>query len=271
MEISDEVRLLDALSAYIGELKQEERGAIQQELAKFVRWCGRDRLFGDITPAEVGAYAEIVATSSSQANSAKRLDAVKGFLSFAKKRNMIAVNLASHVRVSKSHTRASATSRGRVAEEVILTAEGLAQLKDKLKHLEEDRLRIAGDIRRAASDKDVRENAPLEAAREQQGRNESQIREIEETLKAAQVLSRSGKATSQARARVGSRVVIKDLGSSREMDYLLVSPAEASPLDRKLSVESPVGKALLQQVQGQEVEVDTPGGTQRYRILKVSR
>ena len=85
------------------------------------------------------------------------------------------------------------------------------------------------------------------------------------------MLSRSGKATSQARARVGSRVVIKDLGSSREMDYLLVSPAEASPLDRKLSVESPVGKALLQQVQGQEVEVDTPGGTQRYRILKVSR
>ncbi len=271
MERPDEVRLSDALSAYTGGLKQEERGEIQQELAKFVRWCGRDRLFGGITPAELGDYAEIVATSSSQANFAKRLDAIKGFLSFAKKRNMIAVNLASHVRVSKSHTRAAATSRGRKAEGVILTAEGLAQLKDKLEHLKEDRLRIAGDIRRAASDKDVRENAPLEAAREQQGRNESQIREIEETLKAAQVLSHSKDATGQVRARVGSRVVIKDLGSSRETDYLLVSPAEASPLDRKLSVESPVGRALLEQAQGQEVEVATPGGTQRYLILKISR
>ena len=69
---------------------------------------------------------------------------------------------------------------------------------------------------------------------------------------------------------VGSRVVLKDVGTGRETKYLVVSAREANPLDSKISDASPVGKALMGRAAGDEIDVETPRGKLRYRIDKVS-
>ena len=258
------------MGAYIGALKPEEKAKVQLELAKLMRWFGRDRRMLELTPSEVEQYAEKISISSSAANSVARLDAIKGFLSFAKKKEMVVLSLASHVRVRRSQSRSTAALKKREAEEMELTAEGIAQLQSNLEALKADRVNISEEIKRAASDKDVRENAPLEAAREQQGRAESRIREIEVTLRAAQVISNTKNKSKQLSVKVGTRVTVKDLGSGQKMSYIIVNPPEASPLDGKLSVESPVGKALLYMAKGQEVEVVAPRGLQRYLIMQVA-
>ena len=125
------------------------------------------------------------------------------------------------------------------------------------------------EIQRAAADKDVRENAPLEAAREQLGLVESRIRQIEETLRGAVVVEPSNRAPGQ-KVAVGSKVALKDLDSGREAKYMVVSASEANPLEGKISDVSPVGKALLTAIPGQHVEVETPRGKQRFRVLAVS-
>ena len=108
----------------------------------------------------------------------------------------------------------------------------------------------------------------MEAAREQLGHVESRITEIEETLRSAVVVDpsqRRGLAVA-----VGSKVVVKELDSGRETKYTIVSAAEADPLQGKISVVSPVGKVLVTRTTGQEVDVKTPRGNLRYRILEVS-
>ena len=152
--------------------------------------------------------------------------------------------------------------------ETEVTHEGHIELVSEVESLKAQRAPIAVQIARAAADKDVRENAPLEAAREQLGLVESRIRQIEEALRRAVIIDpskRGGKAV-----ELGAKVRVKDVKSGRETLYTLVSATEAKPLEGKISNVSPVGRALLRRIAGQEVEVDAPGGKLRYRIMKVS-
>lgn len=262
--------LSDALALYFSDLKEGDKSEIQQELSKFVRWYGRDRFLSALTPPEVGKYADILAGSGTTPDAARRLDIIKNFLSFVKKEGLINQNLAQHARVRRGKYRSETIHPGEALSEIKLTSEGYAQLQADLKALKAARVRIAGEIRLAAADKDVRENAPLEAAREQQGHTEARIRELEATLKVAVVLSEDGKATDGLVARLGTRVTIKDTVTTREMTYRLVSPNESNPLEGKISVASPLGKALLDRFPRQEVEVMTPKGAHRYFIVGVS-
>jgi transcription elongation factor GreA len=125
---------------------------------------------------------------------------------------------------------------------------------------------LADEIQRAASDGDVRENAPLEAARENQGMVMAKIREIEATMKMAVVID--GTVEDTVNVHIGSKVQLLETGSSQKFDYQLVEPNEASPLSGKISIASPVGAAILGQKVGNEVKVETPRGTQTYRIEK---
>ena len=115
----------------------------------------------------------------------------------------------------------------------------------------------------------MRENAPLEAAREQLGLVESKIRELEDQLKNAVIMDRSMTRVSRT-VKLGMRVSVKELDSGRETSYTLVSQTESNPLNKKISDVSPLGKSLIGMAVGQEVTVDTPRGMLKYRVTKVS-
>ncbi len=133
--------------------------------------------------------------------------------------------------------------------------------------MKKERIKLTGDIERAAADGDVRENAPLEAARESQGMVMSKIREIESTLKLAEIIDNK---SDKNRVQVGSKVLLVQSDSKTEIEYLLVEPREASPLQKKISIGSPVGEAILGRRVGDEVSVSTPNGQITYKVEKTS-
>ena len=98
---------------------------------------------------------------------------------------------------------------------------------------------------------------------------EYRIETIEETLKDAVVNGAAARAISRT-VKLGAGVSMKDLDTGREMSYMLVSPSEANPLEGKISNASPLGKAFIGRRVGQVVEVETPRGKSRYRVVGVS-
>ena len=135
--------------------------------------------------------------------------------------------------------------------------------------LKSKRSQAIDEIRRAAADKDFRENAPLEAAREQRGHLERRIRELEETVKSARVIDGEQRVT--LKASIGDRVVLRDLASGEELRYMIVSPREVDPTRGKVSSASPIGKAIIGRGEGEVVEVMAPAGRLRYQIEQVTR
>ena len=152
-------------------------------------------------------------------------------------------------------------------KKVNLTQSGYNDMTKQLGQLQKERIKLTGDIERAAADGDVRENAPLEAARESQGMVMSKIREIESTLKLAEIIDNK---SDKNRVQVGSKVLLVQSDSKTEIEYLLVEPREASPLQKKISIGSPVGEAILGRRVGDEVSVSTPNGQITYKVEKTS-
>jgi transcription elongation factor GreA len=129
---------------------------------------------------------------------------------------------------------------------------------------------VTQEIRKAMADKDFRENAPLDAAKERQGRIETQIRQLESTIASAQILSGSSNGGEIARSAVGTRITVKDKDSGEILDYTLVDAREADTGQRRISIQSPVGQALLDLGAGDEVAVPTPKGTLTYVVEGVT-
>ena len=266
---SEPLTLLKAMDLYVGSLRTKNTQAqAQQELFRFIQWCGVERQISALAPPEIGEYGEQAVGVIGGSLAAERLQEVRKFLAFAKKKGLIEQNLAPHLRIRKSKSRSGGDKGARADAIIELTIDGHRQLSDELEKLKAQRAPIAAEIGRAAADKDVRENVPLEAAREQLGLVESRIGEIESTLKVAVTVDpskRRGRSVS-----VGARLVLKDLATGRETRYTLVSASEANPLGGKISDVSPVGKALLNRVAGDEIEVESPRGTLQYRVVRVT-
>jgi transcription elongation factor GreA len=256
--------LTEAASQYLAALPQNQRQESQPEVYRFVRWYGADRRTAELRGHDVSAYAE--ALGASAVDAPQRLEVLRGFLSFVRKQKFTPTNLATHVRLRK--TSAKATAGGAPVREVHLTPEGHKALQAELESLRAQRPRVADDLRKAMADKDFRENAPLDAAREHQAHMEARIRDIEATLSDVIIVG-SVAPVSNDRIGVGSSVVIRNLKSGAEVRYLLVSPSEVNPADGKISIVSPVGKALMERSAGEEVEVKAPAGTIRFRIESV--
>lgn len=257
----DDLSLSEAVTNFLSALSPEKGQEAQQELTKFIRWYGGDRLLRGLTALEVEKYGESL--SSSLTDPEKTMEPIRNFLSFAKKKKMITVSLASHLRISKTKQIRSA-KRPVEVEQIALTSEGYSVLEEELDRLKAERPNIAEQLKHAAADKDVRENAPLEAARERQGQIEARIRDIEATLKGATIIKSELK---KARViGVGCTVSLYDMTSGEKLCYTLVSPSEADPIDGKISIASPTGRALLDQMTGTVIEVDAPVGTFRYKI-----
>ena len=132
-----------------------------------------------------------------------------------------------------------------------------------------ERVTVVDDIRTAMADKDFRENAPLEAAKEHQGIIEARIRELEASLATAQILGPDSKIVRQ-RTALGTSVTLKDVSSGKELVYKLVDVREADAGSGKISTQSPVGQALLDRAVGDEVTVNVPRGTVQYVVQKIA-
>jgi len=268
MTTEQSTNLLEAVGLYASSVKSKQaQGQTQQELVRFVQWHGQERQFDDLSPSEVEGYAEQTLGARSRDEAVERLQSVKKFLSFANKKGLSSRNLSTHIRIPRSRT-SKADRDAAERKAVQLTPEGFKRLEEQLASLREQRGPLSVDIRRAAADKDVRENVPLEAAREELGRVESRISEIEDTLEAA-VLVDQGAPDRGAEVRLGSKVRLKALVTGRETTYTLVTAIEANPLEGKISDASPVGKAMAGRTAGQEIQVVTPGGKMGYRVVRV--
>ncbi|MBI4289181.1 MAG: transcription elongation factor GreA [Chloroflexi bacterium] len=235
---------------------------------RFVRWFGAERPLSEVTAPRLGAYADQLARSGSDING--KLEPVRGFLIFAKKSGLVQSNLSVHLRVSGQASRRKATSKtskGNAGDEMSLTAQGLEELKRELESLKKERPKAQLEIQRAAADKDVRENAPLEAAREFHGHLEGRIRELESIIKGSRVIEGDGKPA--IAVTQGNKVTIRDLESGETLCYSLVDPREVNPGKGKISFVSPVGKALMGKSVGAVVGVTAPAGLIHYRIEKI--
>ncbi len=247
---------------FILTLPSEERLRAQQEVYKFVRWYGEKRPLIGLTIPEVANYAEQITFSTTEV--VEKLGIIKTFLAYAHKQSLTRTNLAVHLKSKKTPPKSASPLKRRSHRKVLLTSQGYADLKAELTTLKNERPRIAEELQKAASDKDFRENAPLEAAREYQGQLEARIRKLESTLKMAILVDEQ-----QAGGReitFGDAVVLRDLASGEQVSYTLVDASEANPIEGKISVVSPMGQALLGRMKGQNVGVKAPAGVLHYQI-----
>ena len=260
--------LSQALTQYLSTRQFQGGVDTQQELSKFIRWCGRDRAVDNLTPQDTASYGERLAEASGWQDTTVRVQAIKDFLSFCYKNNFTQTSLAKHVRVRKSG-RKSPPPKENLRAVMDITPEGYQNLLKELETLRDERVTVAQEINLAAADKDFRENAPLDAARERQGHLEARIRDLEDGLQRAHLTHTDAEGSDihvERRVRLGSKVRLSDPSSKEQMVYTLVNASEANPMDFKMSVASPVGKALMDHTVGEEIEVATPRGNLRYRI-----
>ena len=252
----------EALAQYLLTGASSASAYTRQELHRFTRAIGLERDVEELGPPAVASYAEGVVAAGGDVHG--RLAPLKEFLTFLKKKGLTAQSLAPHVKIPRATVRAVA-SMG--ADSIAMTEEGMRLLRVEVGGLKAQRGQIVEAIRTAAEDKDFRENAPLDAARESQGKAEGRIREIEETLRRAVIVAvpRDG----SRGAQVGATVVLEELGTDKRMTYTLVDSAEADPAGGKVSVVSPVGKAMVGCHTGDEVAVLAPKGERKYRIASV--
>ena len=152
-------------------------------------------------------------------------------------------------------------------KDVILTHEGLANLKAELDELTTRRRReVAQRIREAREFGDISENAEYDDAKNEQAMLEARIASLEDKLRSATVIDSS--AITNDVVGVGSVVHVKD-EAGKSVKYTIVGSAEASPGEMKLSNESPVGKALLGHKRGEQVTISTPKGQRKLKITKI--
>jgi transcription elongation factor GreA len=153
-------------------------------------------------------------------------------------------------------------------KEVILTPQGLEDLKQKIEFLQTERRReVAERIKEAREFGDISENSEYDDAKNEQAMLEKQIADLEDKLRSASVIDQS--AVSTDIVTVGSTVHVKDQKTEKSVKYTIVGAPEANPAEAKLSNESPVGKALLGKKRGDIVEVPVPRGP--IRQLKITK
>lgn len=144
-----------------------------------------------------------------------------------------------------------------------ITTEGKTELERELEELKGRRGAIAEKIAEARDYGDLSENAEYDAAREEQGLVESRIAEIEDVLLNAEIIT----STKGSKVALGSKVELKT--ARKTVNYHIVGPVEADPLEGKISNESPIGVALMGKKVGEVATITTPKGEIKYEIVKI--
>lgn len=150
---------------------------------------------------------------------------------------------------------------------VLLTADGLRKLQEELENLvNSKRPEIAQRIKHAKEFGDLSENAEYEDAKNEQGFVEGRILTLEQMIRNASLITPTD--GHDGSVKLGSTVTVQD--EFGETNYTIVGPAEVDASMGRISLESPVGKALLGREPGDELEVETPGGSRRVRVLRLA-
>ncbi|MFN8534261.1 MAG: transcription elongation factor GreA [Dehalococcoidia bacterium] len=253
---------------YLDSLRQKKAtpqdiAAAQQEISRFVRWFNADQAVQSLRPSDIERFVDEV--SRTAAGSPGKLQPVRDMLAFAKKAGFTSENLGSHVRIRRA-SKKDAKGQVREQQQIQMTAEGLEQIKSDLNALISQRPAIAEELARAMADKDFRENAPLDAARDRQAQVEARIRELEAQVRLAVVVTHHERAE---RVVLGRTVTLVDLDEQDEVRFVLVSPNEVDIRAGRISTSSPTGRVLLDRQVGEEISVEAPVGQVRYRIVGI--
>jgi len=153
-------------------------------------------------------------------------------------------------------------------KQIILTAEGLKKIEQKLDHLKSVRRReVAERIKQAIEFGDISENSEYEDAKNEQAFIEGEILTLEKMLRNAKLIDEDEISTDVV--TIGSTVLLKDLEIGDMREYTMVASAEADPTESRISNESPVGEAILGRKVGSIVEVNVPAGTLKYEIVEI--
>ena len=240
--------------------KSSKKLITNKEVIRFGKWYGFEQNTIDITPILIEEYSnKILANNlSTNVNSVQEL---RKFIRFINPKLTTGLTLKRKQTFNKSVGILNAS-----AELSTLTKAGHKAKSQELEELKKGRIEIAEQIKIAAADKDVRENSALEAARESLGKLEAQIKELDTILTKSQIVNERA---SKNRISIGSQVSLQETTSKKSSIYTIVAPIEASPLEMRISSQSPVGNALLQHKSGDIVEIKTPGGLVTYKIKKV--
>jgi len=153
-------------------------------------------------------------------------------------------------------------------EKIPMTPNGFARLEEELKYLKgKARPEVIQAIAEAREHGDLSENAEYHAARERQSFIEGRIKELEDLVSRAQVIDISTMSGDQV--RFGATVVVADEDTDEEKEYQVVGAHEADIKEGKISIESPLAKAMIGKTEGDSVDVTTPGGSKSYEIVSV--
>jgi len=150
-----------------------------------------------------------------------------------------------------------------MANEVLVTADGLAKLKAELEDLKGPRrMLVAEAIREAKAHGDLKENAAYHEAKLNQSRLEARISELERAVQTAKIITRD----EGGGAHLGSKITLLDLEFDDVFSVTLVGSFEADPALDLISISAPLGEALVGKNVGNEIEVKSPNGINRYRV-----
>jgi len=151
-------------------------------------------------------------------------------------------------------------------KQVILTQDGLDELKKELNERKKIREKIANEIAQARDQGDLSENAAYTAALEKKQFNEERIIELRKMIANAKV--KKGKKGDEI-VGLGEKVHLVRIEDDQEYDYILVGESEADPMHNKISIASPIGKAINGKSEGETITVTLPNGKEKYKIVKV--
>ncbi|MDQ3703192.1 MAG: transcription elongation factor GreA [Chloroflexota bacterium] len=275
-------------------------------LRKFVTWCGISTSIEAVQPFKVEEFLAHQTNTSQPPR--LYMPALKAFFAYALDQGALAADPMRTVRLPRGAGTAakksaaaalahggpagSAAGAAAVARAAVATAangtgdsngtNGASLLDDDVvyvsrahresMHAELERLRtderhrISQMLHEAIKDGDLSENAAYDDAKMRQGMLEARIRELESKLRHSELIEDQAVTTGVG---VGSHVRLVEVASGDELDYQVVGPEETNPRGGKISHRSPVGRAILGRMAGDEVEVTTPGGAVRYRIKSV--
>ncbi|MBK9077625.1 MAG: transcription elongation factor GreA [Hyphomicrobium sp.] len=153
-------------------------------------------------------------------------------------------------------------------ERVPMTIAGYKSLEEELQRLKaEERPRIIAAISEARAHGDLSENAEYHAAKEQQGLNEARVAELEDKIGRAEVIDTSK--LSGDTIKFGATVSLEDEDTGDKTKYTIVGDLEGNLRDGKISISSPIARALIGKTKGETVEVTTPKGSRSFEVLKV--
>lgn len=160
------------------------------------------------------------------------------------------------------------TSTG--SQDIIMTVEGLSKLEAELEELKVVRRKeVAEKIKQALAFGDLSENSEYDEAKNEQAQVETRIVQIEKMLKTAKVIDDEDIDTKTV--NIGTKVKVLDVEFDEEEEYTIVGPTEADPAKNRLSYQSPVGQALLGKSVGDEVDVEVPAGTMKFKVLAIAK